>query len=385
MQGSVNIISYLLVVGISLLLVINGQAQSIEQLQAEGTRLKKEHGKRSAIYLEHQLKLVQAYSNAQQFAEAKTLNESLSSAFKSTEKAIQKGKSIGTEEEFALHKVYLKHILASAELASGDGLLTDEWNRWIGKQWFEYAFLLEQDALILALVQKIGTQKGTTSNMFLDIWEMLYETSRFKGKQHHATLHQLWQYFISTRAQEFGETAEEYISIAFAASSFYQYTDQLKLYKKYRTIVETQWPSAYEVSDQALDATKEKIDAITDDTPQSMPRFYSRACETMKEGEKAQKSCSDQALLKYLYENIVYPKEDLDNAGSTMVVTSFTITIHGTLVDIQTTRPGTEGMNKESKRLLQLMNERPNRWISGIIAEEKVPVRYNLPLRFKTE
>lgn len=384
MLGSIKVINYLLVVVISLLWAINGQAQSIEQLQVEGTRLKKEHGKLSAIYLEHQLKLINAYQINDQLELAKELSSTLKNSFKATAKA--KGVIPIKEEEVALRKLLLKYQLLNWRLESSLGVLGEDWTSLREVDWFDEAFYLEEDDLMLSLLKEVEIATTTQSNLFFELWNIIYGHYRLEGKEHNSTVHKLWQYLLEKYLEEMEATDDRYIQAAFGAAYFYEKTNQLHHFKKYKTIVEEAWPnySWKKQEEQLLEA--EEISENEDDEEQVLdihPRFPAPSCEK-KEGDlKEIKACADQLFLNYCYQQLFYPVKARERNIEGMSVIGLVVNRRGVITDIRVLRSLRGGIDKESLRVTELMNELPIRWTVGYAGNEKVKVSYNLPLRYQ--
>ena len=123
--------------------------------------------------------------------------------------------------------------------------------------------------------------------------------------------------------------------------------------------------------------TEDKIILIAE----QMPRFP--GCEDEGGNNDAKKSCADQRLLSFIYDNIKYPPiaSEMDIEG--MVVVSFVINKDGSVGDIKILREPGGGLGKETTRIIKLMNKMPKKWTPGKQRGKPVRVRYNLPVRFK--
>lgn len=85
-----------------------------------------------------------------------------------------------------------------------------------------------------------------------------------------------------------------------------------------------------------------------------------------------------KALMKYLGENIKYPKEaQKDNIGG-MVVVSFIIDTKGNINEVKVTKPVNIMLDNEAARVIKEMPK----WKPGIHKGKKVSVKYNLPINF---
>lgn len=110
---------------------------------------------------------------------------------------------------------------------------------------------------------------------------------------------------------------------------------------------------------------------------EEMPRFP--GCEDLAGDHKTKKTCADQKLLKFLYENIKYPSFARENAAEGMVVISFTVMEDGRIEDVRALRGICEPLEKECLRLVNMMPV----WTPGRQDGAAVRVKYNLPIRFK--
>ncbi|MCB0628972.1 MAG: TonB family protein [Lewinella sp.] len=114
---------------------------------------------------------------------------------------------------------------------------------------------------------------------------------------------------------------------------------------------------------------------------EEMPRFP--GCETSGLSIAEKKTCSDRKLMEYLYSEINYPGIARENNIEGMVVVGFVVNTDGSITDIQVLRDIGAGCGEEAMRVVQKMNEMPQKWIPG--RQRNVPVRvmFTLPIRFK--
>ncbi|MFA6751517.1 MAG: energy transducer TonB, partial [Fermentimonas sp.] len=89
----------------------------------------------------------------------------------------------------------------------------------------------------------------------------------------------------------------------------------------------------------------------------------------------------NEALMKYLSENIKYPFIALDNGIQGSVITNFVIEKDGTLTDVKVARGVDPSLDKEALRLIEAMP----RWKPGKQKGEVVRVRYSLPVVFRLQ
>ena len=87
----------------------------------------------------------------------------------------------------------------------------------------------------------------------------------------------------------------------------------------------------------------------------------------------------DVALMKYLSDNIDYPKDVVEKGIQGMVVLRFVIAPDGSISDIEVTRSLDPILDKEAIRVVEKMPK----WEPGRQENKPVYVFYNLPIRFR--
>jgi len=115
---------------------------------------------------------------------------------------------------------------------------------------------------------------------------------------------------------------------------------------------------------------------------ETMPEFP--GCETVSDKEE-RKQCAQEALLAYVYSNLVYPPKAKENGQEGMAVVAFIVAKDGILEDIQVLRDPGAGMGEAAAAVIHKMNQDDIRWHPGIQRGMAVPVRFNLPVRFKLD
>jgi TonB family protein len=88
-----------------------------------------------------------------------------------------------------------------------------------------------------------------------------------------------------------------------------------------------------------------------------------------------------QAMLQYLFTNVVYPKTDAEVGRKGNVVVSFIIDKDGFVRDVRIVDPVSPEIDRETVRLITLMPK----WIPGSLAGQAVNVRLTVPLRFELQ
>ncbi|BDS14877.1 energy transducer TonB [Aureispira anguillae] len=134
----------------------------------------------------------------------------------------------------------------------------------------------------------------------------------------------------------------------------------------------------------AIEPEPEEPESKTDDivlVAEQMPRFP--GCEDQAGDNAAKKTCADQKLLNFIYNNIKYPTMARENGIEGIVVISFVINKDGSVVDIKIAREPGGGLGKEAARIVKLMNKMPTKWTPGKQRGKPVRVRYNLPVKFR--
>ncbi len=84
------------------------------------------------------------------------------------------------------------------------------------------------------------------------------------------------------------------------------------------------------------------------------------------------------SLMKYLKENIVYPKLALENKIEGLVEVTFTIDIDGSISNIKVRKSLGFGCDEEAMRVIRRMP----RWKPGMINGKPVRVAYMIPVKF---
>jgi protein TonB len=116
---------------------------------------------------------------------------------------------------------------------------------------------------------------------------------------------------------------------------------------------------------------------------EEMPRFP--GCEDMVASTDEKKACADKKMLEFIYSHIRYPAIARDNGIEGTVVVQFVVDRDGRISEAQVLRDVGGGCGAEAMRIVQLMNEMPQKWAPG--KQRGIPVRvmFTLPVRFKLE
>ena len=89
-----------------------------------------------------------------------------------------------------------------------------------------------------------------------------------------------------------------------------------------------------------------------------------------------------QALLKYLAENIKYPVIAQENGIQGRVICQFVVNRDGSIVEVEVVRTGGDAsLDKEAVRVIKAMPK----WKAGMQRGKPVRVKYTLPVVFRLQ
>lgn len=115
---------------------------------------------------------------------------------------------------------------------------------------------------------------------------------------------------------------------------------------------------------------------------EEMPRFP--GCEHLANYDES-KQCADKKMLEFIYKNIKYPTIARENNVQGTAVVTFVIEKDGSISNIEILRdPGAE-CGAEAVRVVEMMQNLPNKWLPGRQGNENVRVRFNLPVKFRLD
>jgi protein TonB len=115
---------------------------------------------------------------------------------------------------------------------------------------------------------------------------------------------------------------------------------------------------------------------------EDMPRFP--GCEN--EGSKeAKMACAQKKMLEYVYKNIKYPAIARENGIQGRAVVQFVVEKDGKITDAKVLRDPGAGTGAEALRVVNAMNNLPERWTPGKQRGKPVRVQFTLPVSFKLE
>lgn len=113
---------------------------------------------------------------------------------------------------------------------------------------------------------------------------------------------------------------------------------------------------------------------------EQMPRFP--GCEDLNGKISDKKSCADDKMLAYLYDNIRYPKLAIENNIEGTAVISFTVEKDGSIDNFEILRDPGGGLGSEALRVVKSMNNLSEKWTAGRQRNIPVKVRYTIPIKF---
>lgn len=116
---------------------------------------------------------------------------------------------------------------------------------------------------------------------------------------------------------------------------------------------------------------------------EQMPRFP--GCDDESGGNDAKYACAQKKLLQYVYKNVKYPAIARENGIQGGVVVQFVVEKDGSITDIRIARDIGAGCGEESQRVVESMNNMPQKWTPGKQRGKAVRVQFTLPIKFKLQ
>jgi len=111
------------------------------------------------------------------------------------------------------------------------------------------------------------------------------------------------------------------------------------------------------------------------------PRFP--GCEDLEGSKEEKETCAQKKMLEHIYGNLEYPKEAKEKGIEGQVVIQFVVGKTGVIKDITLIRDLEGGCGDAAVKVVELMNELPERWTPGMQRGQNVNVKYTLPVKFK--
>ncbi|HOY13466.1 MAG TPA: energy transducer TonB [Saprospiraceae bacterium] len=116
---------------------------------------------------------------------------------------------------------------------------------------------------------------------------------------------------------------------------------------------------------------------------EQMPRFP--GCEDLVASHKEKEACSRTKLLKFVYDQVVYPQIAQETHIEGTVLVQFVVGKEGLVEDIQILRDPGAGLGNEVLKVVKSMNNMKDKWTPGRQQGQTVKVQYTLPIRFKIQ
>ena len=93
-------------------------------------------------------------------------------------------------------------------------------------------------------------------------------------------------------------------------------------------------------------------------------------------------ACANKKLLEFIYKNIEYPSAARENGIEGTAVVRFVVDRDGRVIDAQVVREIGGGCGEEALRVVNKMNDMPQRWSPGKQRGRAVKVYFTLPVKF---
>lgn len=139
------------------------------------------------------------------------------------------------------------------------------------------------------------------------------------------------------------------------------------------SFVENAEPSTIEVPNVVLVKSEpDKIHKITEKMP------YLTSCEDLT-GEDERRSCTQNAMLAYIYKHLKYPDVARQNEIEGTVIISFVVDKTGKLKDLEVVRDIGGGCGTAASKVIKGLSN----WSPGYHNDHAVNVKYTIPISFK--
>lgn len=147
--------------------------------------------------------------------------------------------------------------------------------------------------------------------------------------------------------------------------------------------------------EEDYEAEEELIERIREMEPEEEPReiyyeeeLYSPESDMPIEAEiidfpdlEASYPGGQEAMMKFVAENVVYPQEALDKGIQGKVYTSFIVEADGSLTNIEIMRGVSPEIDREAKRVIATMPK----WIPGESGGKKIRTKVRIPITFQLD
>ena len=114
---------------------------------------------------------------------------------------------------------------------------------------------------------------------------------------------------------------------------------------------------------------------------EQMPRFP--GCDDFPGDNSAKSDCANKKLMEFIYSNIQYPAIARENNVEGTVVIQFVVDTDGSISNAKVVRDIGAQCGDEALRIVELMNNMPEKWTPGKQRGRPVKVLFMLPVKFK--
>lgn len=105
---------------------------------------------------------------------------------------------------------------------------------------------------------------------------------------------------------------------------------------------------------------------------------YFAGCSELRDYSTEKRQCSNQTLISFISDNIIYPEEAKSSGIEGVILASFIVDARGKVVKPTILKDIGGGCGSEALRIISLMPD----WEPGKINEKKVAVKLKLPVHF---
>jgi TonB family protein len=124
-----------------------------------------------------------------------------------------------------------------------------------------------------------------------------------------------------------------------------------------------------------------EIDTTIYTFAEEMPRFP--GCEELDTTIQAKYKCSQQVMLNFIYQSVIYPFEAREAGNEGTVVTSFVVEPNGMVSQAEVLRDIGGGCGAETVRVIESINSGGIRFIPGKKGGKAVRVKVTVPIKFE--
>ncbi|MEO6131113.1 MAG: TonB family protein, partial [Saprospiraceae bacterium] len=91
---------------------------------------------------------------------------------------------------------------------------------------------------------------------------------------------------------------------------------------------------------------------------------------------------SSEDMFNFIYQSIRYPQEDREKGNEGLVIVQFIVEPDGSISNAKIVKGISPGLNNEALRVINSMNDMPEKWIPGIYEGKAAPVVFTFPFKF---